>query len=63
MLEQLGVNAAALTCGNATIVLRPTPAGYSVTATPMSSGKHTSYSDQNDSVLGDPVFAHPVLGR
>jgi hypothetical protein len=62
-LEQLGLNAAALTGGNATIVLRPTPAGYSVTATPMSSGKHTPYSDQNELVLGDPVLANPVRGR
>jgi hypothetical protein len=34
-LEQLGLNAATLTGGSATIVLRPTAAGYSLTAAPL----------------------------
>ncbi len=55
-LEQLGFNAAALTGGNATIVLRPTPVGYSVTASPASPEGRSLYSDQSEPVLGDSVL-------
>ncbi len=54
-LEQLGLAAAALTGGNATIVLRPTPVGYSVTASPTFPGRRLLYSDQSEPVLADPV--------
>ncbi len=60
-LEQLRLNAAALTGGNATIVLRPTPAGYSVTASPTPPGKRALYSDQSD--RNEPLLADPVLDR
>ena len=57
-LEQLGLSAATLTSGSATIALRTIPAGYSVTASPTSPGKRSLYSDQSE-----PLLADPVLGR
>jgi hypothetical protein len=62
-LEQLGLNASVLTGGNATIVLRPTPVGYSVTASPTFPGRRVLYSDQSEPVLGEPVLGDPVPGR
>jgi hypothetical protein len=55
-LEQLGLNAAALTGAYATIVLRRTPAGYAVNATPAPAGRRSLDSDQNEPVIGDPVL-------
>jgi hypothetical protein len=60
-LEQLGLNATALTGGNATIVLGRTPPGYSVTARPTPPGKRALYWDQSDQ--NEPLLADPVLGR
>jgi hypothetical protein len=54
-LKRLGLNAAALTGGNALIVLRPTPVGYSVTASPTPPGRRLLYLDQGEPVLGDPL--------